>query len=288
MKIAHLFLLAAICLAGCSKKDTPPPAPPDDSKPSPLPVPNLAKVVKGYLLKACDISLVPGGNFRIDYAWNPDSSLKRYQSRFAGAQDATDVDFHYSNGQLSRITTENSLSEGVYEFENGRVKRLTSRHTINPTGRNYYFTYNADGTVNTITYKNYNEAGEHLQQEVRYTYDAQKRPTVITKTQPNGHTFVLRIQEWSAPFSFSPWIFSESEMDLTLYELFNVPLLFTLDRMPTKFTENEQPVGGTETVKCRWELTYTIQQDRLEQRRAQLTYPNDPQLNRTVEHTFHY
>ncbi|WP_341835008.1 hypothetical protein WJU16_19060 [Chitinophaga pollutisoli] len=286
MKTSNLLLLfAAIFIFSCSKKSDPPKP---DEPPPPAPVANITKVVKGYLLKACDISLVPGGNFRINYQWNADSSLKKYSAVNPATQAETAVDFHYDNGMLSRISTQNSLSEGVYVFKDGKVDRITSRHLINPTGRNYYFTYNADGTVARIRYYLYNEAGEQLQQEVTYAWDASKRPTVITNTQPNGHVRIIRIEAWSDPFLFSPWIFSESEMDLENYELFNVPLLFHLDRMPSRFTEHTKPAGGTETLIRRWELNYTIQQEKLTFRRAQVTYIGDPQLNRTVEHTFHY
>ncbi len=211
MKKTPLFVLLALFIAAsCSKNNTPnrmiPPIP---GQPAGTPVPNLAKV-EGFLLKACDIKLIPGGEYRIDYTWNTDSSLARYQSRIAGASDATDVDFHYSQNQLSRITTENSIYVGEYHFENGIVKRLSSRNTTIPTGRNYYFGYHADSSVQTLTYKNFNEAGEHLQQTVRYQYAADKRLAEIINTQPNGHKRVIRITKWSEPFYFSPWIFSSS------------------------------------------------------------------------------
>ncbi|WP_298715282.1 hypothetical protein [Chitinophaga sp.] len=280
-----LLLFAAILIFSCSKKSDPPK--PEAPPPTP-PVANIAKVVKGHLLKACDISLQPGGNFRISYQWNADSSLKKYSAVNPATQAETAVDFHYSNGELSRITTENSLSEGVYSFKDGKVDRVSSRHLINPTGRNYYFTYNTDGTLARIRYFRYNEAGEQLQLEVTYAWDAAKRPTVIINTQPNGHVRTIRIQAWSEPFSFSPWIFSESEMDLENFELFNVPMLFHLDRMPSRFTEHTKPAGGTETLVRRWELDHTIQQDKLTFRKALVIYPADPQLNRTIEHTFHY
>lgn len=280
-----LLLFAAILIFSCSKKSDPPK--PEAPLPTP-PVANIAKVVKGHLLKACDISLQPGGIIRINYQWNPDSSLKKYAAINPGTQAETSVDFHYTNGELSRITTQNSLSEGVYSFKEGKVDRVSSRHLINPTGRNYYFTYNTDGTLARIRYFRYNEAGEQLQLEVTYSWDAAKRPAVITNIQPNGHVRIIRIQAWSEPFSFSPWIFSESEMDLENFELFNVPMLFHLDRMPSRFTEHTKPAGGTETLVRRWELDHTIQQDKLTFRKARVIYPADPQLNRTVEHTFHY
>ncbi|MGE7776837.1 hypothetical protein ACQKLP_19115 [Chitinophaga sp. NPDC101104] len=280
-----LTALAALSLAACSKKNDPPPQEPD----SPQPVPVLTKVVKGHLLKSCDIALVPGANFRIEYTWNTDNSLKKYKSINPATQQSADVDFHYENGMLARITTQNSLSEGVYVFKNGKIDRISSRHLINPTGRNYYFTYNAaDNTPARIRYYNFNEAGEQLVTEVNYTYDAQKRPVEITSTQPNGNKRIIRFQEWSAPFLFSPWIFSESEMDLENYELYNVPLMFVLDRMPAKFSEHQQAAGAAETMTRRWEISYTVQQEKLTFRRAKVFYPNNPQLDRTVEHTFHY
>jgi hypothetical protein len=38
----------------------------------------------------------------------------------------------------------------------------------------------------------------------------------------------------------------------------------------------------------RWEISYTIQQEKLNFRRAKVFYPAHPQLDQTVEHTFHY
>lgn len=283
MKTAN-YLLAALLLLGCSKKNTPPP----QDEEAPRPTAHFSKIVKGHLLKACDIALIPGALYRIEYVWNADSSLQKLKAINPATKDTVDTEFHYSNGFLSRLTTENSHSEGLYTYLNGKVDRISSRNIIIPTGRNYYFIYNPDTTVARIRHYRVNEAGEQLEQEVNYAYDAAKRPTVITNTQPNGHVRIIRIQEWSAKFLFSPWIFAGSELDQENYELFNVPLLFHLNQMPVRFAEYVKPVQGAEVMTRRWEVSHTIQNEKLLFRRAQVFYPDNPQMNRTVEHTFHY
>ncbi len=276
-----LFMTAIMATHSCTKKKDPLPEAPV----VPRPGNSMARLVKGHLLKAVEIAGYP---VRIEYAWHTDSSLRHYHAINTITKDTLDVDYHYTAGKLTRISTENSLSEGVYVISNDRISRITSRHLINPTGRQYDFTYRQDSLLSGILRSGISEAGLRTVCDIVISYDGHRLPAFISSTQPNGVMRAIRIHEWSNPFSFSPWVFSDPELNLENYELYNPALLFQLDRLPVKFSEWIQQPGGSAVQQRRWEITYTIQNDRLMHRTAKVFYPADPQLNSTIEHTFYY
>lgn len=252
-----------------------------------LPAPNLPPSqnrIPSYRLSSVDYNSTPGGTGY--YHYNGDGTVQQIQ--YGSSQSATtNVDYSYNNKAISEIREGHSEYKTLYTYEKGWISIISRTSVISHRGYKFVFTYNTNGTVARMKYYNINEAGDVLIYSTTYTYDTNNLPAKITSVANNSTTIIWTVDGYSNECDFNPLTFSNTSLG-ERYELYNLPVMSQLKRLPSKINKTFLNSSGVATNEQTLEYNYTLTGKRLDKIVTSARYPANPQYNYSSEMVFHY
>ena len=265
-----------LLLTACSKHhDTPAPLP---SPPVNTPPVNTPQIAKPLLDSMVWHNLV--GPTTTYFAYRPDSLQDKITTVDPFVSDT--VRFEYLRRQITHITNNRLNRHSDYTYNaSGKIIVITISGFSGLDG-NFRFEYGYDvrGRLNTLAY--YLERGtvKQLESICAYEYAANGLLSKISGFTPDGLNITYTIDAYTDECNFNPWTFVDP-IDLSEgFEIYNLPLLQTLTRLPAKITKTV--TGGSDGGFTK-QLTATLQGGNLARAITLTQFPSVPTSNYQID-----
>lgn len=216
-----------------------------------------------------------------DFEYNADNTQKHIVYNTPYGIDT--VGFTYANGKLSTISSTRSLKTSQYAY-NGKnqVSSIIMSSYFSIAKYEFDYGYNQSGRVASLQYSVLNEAGKTLVYNTVYDYDSAGELSKITSTDKNNHQVILLIKSYTDKILFNPWPFISTTDLEEMYELYNLPVLSTLKKLPVRV---ERIVPGYKSI---YETEFTMNSLKLEKTLSSSYYEDDPLNKVTLQAEYFY
>jgi len=214
--------------------------------------------------------------------WNTDDLKAIFQYKSDSSQQriiyssgvATDtISFTYQDNKVQRISSSRASRHSDYQYESsGKVKSIVMS-SIYSTSVTYLEYAYSNGRLHTLDYFSGNEAGKSLIWHSVYEYNADGLPSKITSVGKNNQTVVWTIEAYSAACDFNPWAFINHTSVDELYEVYNYPLMASMNRLPARIVKTSQQVEKIYTI------TFDIAAKKLRQSTTAVEFLQYPEYN---------
>lgn len=256
-----------IVLSACSKHhDTPAPAP------APVPPVTKPQVAKPLLDSIVWKNLATTTYF----AYRADSLQDKITTVSSYVSDT--VRFEYSRRQITHIANNRlgRYSDYVYDAA-GKIITITISGFSGLDGHfRFEYGYDVRGRLNTLAYYLEKGTDKRLESICAYEYGVNGLLSKITGLTPDGQNITYTIDAYTDECNFNPWTFIDP-VDLSEgFEIYNLPLLQTLTRLPSKITKTI--TGGSDGGFTK-QLTATLQDNNLSRAITVTQYPGTPTNN---------
>ncbi|MBC7851228.1 MAG: hypothetical protein H7Y31_15905 [Chitinophagaceae bacterium] len=194
------------------------------------------------------------------------------------------VVFTYNGKRISTISSFRQQRIAEYQYNiGGRVASIII-HTQSGTGPkiNFKFTYDAAGKPAVLDY--FFSRGAVILEQLLFTYEydaAGLLAKVYAKT-PGGHEVSYLIEGYAPKCDFNPWAFIEPINVTENIPIYNLPMLQTLNRLPTKITRID---GGSDEIQRH---AISIDKERVARVISDFEYPFIPPTTHRLETNFFY
>jgi hypothetical protein len=221
--IAVLLFMLAAGLSGCSKSETRPS--PQASNPN-----NGSRPGQPLL----DSMVWPQYATTAYFAYRPDSLQDKITTVSSYVSD-TDR-FEYKGRQISRIYNLRLGRSTAYTYN--ALGQITVTRVIGYADGNIRFEYGYDtaGKLRSLTNFLEKPAGKQLLSTFTYEYDPQGLPSKINGVTRDGVRITTTIDGYSDECNFNPWVFIEPADVNVMAQIYNLPFLQGLKRLPQKIT----------------------------------------------------
>ena len=264
--LSILSLSLLLTFAGCDKDETPGGSGNEDL----------------YLLRSIEY---PSFSAISNFEYNADNSIKHITT--SNGTTGYISSFTYADKKVAQVDISSSMYENKYQYTNGKVSSITYTPTHqSQMGRKLEFSY-SNNRVSELRYYNTNEAGTELIYRSIYEYDASGLLKKVVSINGNNKV-IWTIEGYSDEISITPWAFIRNSID-ELYEIYNLPVLNQMKRMPKKITQSFH-LGGQNiaTTQKIVESVYTIRNKRLDRIETAIKFPGNPNYDNNSEAIFHY
>ncbi|NII24005.1 hypothetical protein HB364_02860 [Pseudoflavitalea sp. X16] len=213
-------------------------------------------------------------NSLADFYYNPDSTQREIVYSSPTGPDT--VRFGYGGNKLIRIkSTRSARTSEFYYNASNQIASMIMKSAHTNSYHTFEYSYKTNGKVAELKLFLTNEAGPKLQWTSVYEYDAQGLLSKVTATDHNNNRIIYEIAAYAEPCYFNPWSFINLTSLLPLYDIYNWPVLSTMDRLPKKiikYTGNGTPVA--ESIQL---TQFTIQGKQLDKTVSSLEIAGGPQ-----------
>jgi hypothetical protein len=212
-------------------------------------------------------------NAKAEFYYNPDSTQKEIV--YSSPTTWNRMSFTYKNKRLVQVKNEGAARTNDYQYNSiGQISSIIMKSLYSAGNYSMEFSYKADGRVNALELYLTNEAGTKLQWASQYEYDGQGLLAKVISTDNKNNRIIYTLTEYSEPCNFNPWSFINLGSLSPLYEVYNWPILSTMDRLPKKiikYTGNITPV-----MESTQATQFTIQSKRIDKTTSSLTITGAP------------
>ncbi|WP_207423202.1 hypothetical protein [Desertivirga brevis] len=228
-----------------------------------------------------------GITHKLEFFYNPDSSLNYYLSGSSNLPSKYKTQFIFKNRKLDEAVFENtSVSRFLYN-DSGKVKELKNINNGVETSRRSYI-YDPEGRI------------QHLESEVlmhgvltttwesSFNYDAEGNiiKTTTINYDENGEaldTIQRNIQQTSPPLDLNPYSLLHPLYQHQAQEIFDLVVLNQIKKLPVKISES----GRSSTGPINYKYFYTISDKLLMKVKCRIAIGNNPAYD-TAEALFQY
>ncbi|SJZ68652.1 hypothetical protein [Sediminibacterium ginsengisoli] len=175
------------------------------------------------------------------YQYNPDSSLHKTDGRSTSGAGA-EREFIFRNGYLSLVYKSGAIQDSIGYRQDGLIESITETSIVlDYYGVKLEFSYSLDKKLKTMSYYSFDEFSKKLINTATYEYNNQGLPFKITSASPDGkHVGIVELEWGNTGFVVQPWLFADRlHLVVPDYEIYNLPLLRSLSRLPEKITRTQ-------------------------------------------------
>lgn len=198
---------------------------------------------------------------KAEFYYNADSTQKSII--YISPNTYNTISFSYSNKRLVQVKDEGAQRTSDYQYNAaGQITSITMKSAYSFGYYNMEFSYNANGRVHALELYLNNEAGSKLQWSSFYEYNAQGLVSKVTATDNKNNQVIYSITEYSEPCDFNPWSFINLGSLAPLYDIYNWPVLSSMNRLPKKIVQSTgKSAPVVESIKA---TQFFIQSKRIE------------------------
>ena len=228
-----------------------------------------------------------GVTHKLEFFYNPDSSLNHYLSGSSNLSSKYKTQFSFKNRKLDEAVFENtSVSKFLYN-DSGKIKELKNINNGVETSRRSYI-YDPKGRIQHLESEVLVHGALTTSWESSFNYDAEGniiKTTTITYDD-NGEaldTIKRNIQQTSPLLNLNPYSLLHPLYQHQAHEIFDLVVLSQLKRLPIKISES----GRSATGPINYEYFYTISNKLLMKAKCRIAIGNNPAYD-TAEAVFEY
>jgi YD repeat-containing protein len=214
------------------------------------------------------------------FAYRPDSLQDKITTVDPFVSDT--VRFEYYRRQVTHITNNRLNRSSDYEYDPaGKIIAITITGFEGTQGLfRFEYGYDVKGRVSTQAYYLVKGTDKRLESIVAYEYDGHGLLSKISGITPDGLNITYTIDAYTEECNFNPWTFIDP-VDLSEgMEIYNLPVLQSLTRLPSKITKTI--TGGSDGGFTK-QLTATLQGGNLARAITLTQYPTVPTSNYQVD-----
>lgn len=228
-----------------------------------------------------------GVTHKLEFFYNPDSSLNHYLSGSSNLPSKYKTTFSFKNRKLDQAVFENTtVSKFVYN-DSGKVKELKNINNGVETSRRSYI-YDPEGRIQHLESEVLVHGALTTSWESSFTYDAEGKiikTTTITYNE-NGEavdTIKRNILQSSPLVKVNPYSLLHPLYQHQAYELFDLVVLNQIKNLPLRISES----GRSSTGPINYEYFYTISDELLAKVKCRIAIGSNPAYD-TAEAVFQY
>jgi YD repeat-containing protein len=200
------------------------------------------------------------------FTHNADGTLKHTIGGLPNSAGQT-RDFIYQDGNLVRIVKSDMKQEKYVYNPAGQINSITETLVgIENYGARLVFTYNVNGSLQTMKYYEFDDLKDILKATSTYEYDAlnQLQKSILTYPAKPDQQLVYTFSNYSGEVKFTPWaLLSTWDFLQPGYSFYNYPLLSRLTQLPGKITR-KLLIGNAVQETVVKDFNYTITNKQLQ------------------------